>query len=147
MNPLRILPTLLLACLLLGAGCSRGQRTTRILAAVDRHLAAGDLSAAEIECRNLLQLDATHAGALRRLGLIYWDQGREHRAVPILRSALKLDPSDTGARVRLARFRLACGDHAGALEEATAVLRRDPAGRRDPPAPRRVADRRRSRPW
>jgi tetratricopeptide (TPR) repeat protein len=127
MNPLRILPTLLLACLLLGAGCSRGQRTTRILAAVDRHLAAGDLSAAEIECRNLLQLDATHAGALRRLGLIYWDQGREHRAVPILRSALKLDPSDTGARVRLARFRLACGDHAGAMEEATAVLRRDPA--------------------
>jgi len=132
MNSNRFLPALLVLSLLLVAGCSREQRTTRILAAVDRHLAGGDLVAAEIECRNLLQLDPTHAGALRRLGLIYWDQGRELRAVPLLRAALNLDATDATARLRLARFRLSCGDPAGAAEESAAVLRTQPA---DPEAP------------
>ncbi len=132
MNATRFLPALVAGYLLLGAGCSREQRTTRIVSKVDRHLAAGDLAAAELECRNLLQLDARHAGALRRLGLIYWDQGREHRAVPILRSALAHEPGDAAARSRLARFRLSCGDQAGAFEEAAAVLKSAPDDRDAP---------------
>lgn len=136
MNPPRLLPAVLAAAILLGtslsSGCSRSQRASRLQERIDRYLAAGDLAAAEIECRNLLQLDATHSGALRRLGIIYWDQGRELRAVPLLRSARDLDPADTGARVRLARFFLSCGDHRAAAEESATVLRLDPA---DPDAP------------
>ena len=128
----RIIPACLGLAVALGAGCSREQRTTRILGAIDRHLAAQELAAAEIECRNVLQLDPIHPGALRRLGLIYWDQGREYRAVPLLRATLRHFPDDAEARVRLARFHLACGDPAAAAGEATVVLRATPS---DPEAP------------
>ncbi|MFM1748079.1 MAG: hypothetical protein RLZZ188_1745 [Verrucomicrobiota bacterium] len=109
------------------AGCSRAERTARLTERIDRSIAAGDLAAAEIECRNLLQLDANNAGALRRLGFIYWDQGRELRAAQLLRAAHELEPDDPGTKVRLSRFLLACGDARAATDEATAALRLNPA--------------------
>lgn len=128
----RIIPACLGLVVVLVTGCSREQRATRTLEAIDRHLVAHNLAAAEIECRNLLQLNPIHPGALRRLGLIYWDQGREYRAVPLLRTTLRSFPADAEVRVRLARFHLSCGDLATAADEAAAVLRVAPS---DPEAP------------
>ncbi len=131
MNQTRILAAIIAGAVLVGAcnsaGCSRAERTARLTERIDRNLAAGDLAAAEIDCRNLLQLDANNAGALRRLGFIFWDQGRELRAAQLLRAARELEPDDPGTRVRLARFLLSSGDDRAAADESKAALRLNPA--------------------
>ena len=57
-----------------------------------KHYQAGQLQQAEPLCRQIVQADASHAGALHLLGLIAARTGRDDLAVDYLDAALRLEP-------------------------------------------------------
>src|SRR5215510_12210906 len=97
-----LLPILLIAVLLglLGAGCTSESRKARYLKRPDQYFAAGDFEKAAIEYLNVRQIDPSNLVAIRRLGLIYHDQGKLSQAFPLLFLAKKLDPSNPDVRLR-----------------------------------------------
>ena len=113
----RQLVTVALGLLLLfGAGCSRESRKARHLERANRYYAAMQYDKAEIEYLSALRLDARDPVAVRRLGIIYHDQGRSPQAFMFLRKAQELDPNDLEVRLKLGLSYLA----ARGFEEALA---------------------------
>ena len=56
------------------------------------HFQVGDLSAAESECRNILQKDKSNSPALALLGMVAYKTGHNHQALSLIKSAIKLEP-------------------------------------------------------
>jgi tetratricopeptide (TPR) repeat protein len=121
----------------LGAGCSREARITRRLQAADKYFAAGEYDKAEIEYKNVLQLNDRAPQALSRLGVICLEQGRIGRANFLLREALKIRPDDLETRVKLGTIDVRIGRIAEARDAANYVLERQPE---NPDAPFLLAD-------
>ncbi len=111
----------------LGCGCTKAARQARHLERANGYFEGGQYQAAEIEYLNALRLDAQSPVANRRLGTIYYDQGRFQAAFLYLQRAKELAPDDLDARAKLAAIISSAGQPAQAREELLRVLAKDPA--------------------
>jgi Flp pilus assembly protein TadD len=109
---------------LVAPGCSQEAKLARHLAKANEYFASGSYEKAELEYRNALQLSAQNQLAMKRLGIIYADQGRLARADYFLSQARRLNTNDLEVRVRLASVCLGTGRNQQAREEALYVLGR-----------------------
>ena len=126
---MRYVPILAVAvCLLFagGAGCSSKARRDRYLGRANRYFAAEQYDKAEIEYLNALRLDATNGMAIRRLGEIYFAQGKVPSAFPFLYKAVELEPDNSELRRKLCVTFLSGGRLKEAREEALRILEREP---------------------
>ena len=65
------------------------------------HYRSGAFAQAEQGCRQLLQLDPFHGGALHLLGILAYQQGRNEEAIGFLRKAAVALPGDAGVHSNL----------------------------------------------
>lgn len=105
-------------------GCSQEAKLSRHLAKANEYFASGSYEKAELEYKNVLQLSAQNQLAMKRLGIIYADQGRLARADFFLSHARRLNTNDLDVRVRLASVFLGTGRNQEARAEALYVLGR-----------------------
>lgn len=106
-SPLPLPSILLLSFLTIaGSGCAKDEDTleTRLARAND-YFAADQYDKATTEYREVLRLAPTDPVALRRLGIIYHDQGQIVQAYPLLKEATELLPEDFEAQLK---FGLTC---------------------------------------
>ena len=89
-------------------------------------LAQGDLDRARVFYRAALELDASHKGALRNLGVLALDKKEWASAVDLFRAALQADPLDAKTHYLLARALLEAGDVAQASVEIQHALELKP---------------------
>ena len=111
----------------LACGCTRQPDPARHLEAAERHFAAGDLAAAEIEFRNVLQAQPDHARALARTGEIWLLRGAPREAAGALARASELTPDDPAVRTGFSRALLLLGYPDDARGQAAAALKLAPA--------------------
>jgi tetratricopeptide (TPR) repeat protein len=121
----RVWPALVLM-ILLGAGCSREAKKARYLERAERHYQAAQYDRAEIDYLNALRLDPGNEAANRRLGTIYFDQGRFPAAFLFLRRARQLDTNNVEVRVKLGLIFLSSRSFKEARGEALSVLADQP---------------------
>jgi Flp pilus assembly protein TadD len=86
----------------------------------------GNLQQAEALCRQILQAEPGHAGALQLLGLLAYQAGRHEVAIAHLRQALALNPADAGCQFKLAVVLMSQGQTAEAIACYRQVLRLNP---------------------
>ncbi len=127
-------PTLLVAVLLVLAftGCSRESKKARYLEQADRAYASGNYDPAEIDYKNILQIENLNAHAIGRLGLIYADQGRIAQSIPLVMKGRELQPDNLELRLKFAQLSLATGNLKEARAEANALLDRQPTHQEAP---------------
>jgi tetratricopeptide (TPR) repeat protein len=111
---------------LVGTGCSPQAKKERHLAQAEQHFAAGKYDEAEIEYKNVIQLEAQHPGALGRLGQIYYEQTRLFPARAFLQRASELQPDNLVLKVKLGLIAIAFRDAGTARSQAESVLTRQP---------------------
>src|SRR4051812_24673213 len=76
-------------------GCSGDQpRTEQLLSQADTFYSAERYDEAEQAYLGILRLDRTNLTALRRLGVIYHEQGQLQQAYPLLKQAAERAPDD-----------------------------------------------------
>jgi tetratricopeptide (TPR) repeat protein len=109
-----------------GLGCSQQSKKERHLTQAERHYAAGKYDEAEIEYKNVVQLEPQNAVALGRLGCIYYEQTRLFPARAFLQRASELQPDNLELQVKLGLIAIAFRDAAGARAKAEAILSRKP---------------------
>jgi tetratricopeptide (TPR) repeat protein len=114
---------LALAC----TGCSAQARKARALNRADKYFAAGQYDAAEIEYLNVLRFDKKNPQALGRLGVIYFDEGREGKSLPFLLAGRLLEPENLEVRLELGLYMLAFTRFQKARDEASYILDHDPS--------------------
>lgn len=119
---------IILGCLVLaGTGCTPAQKKARHMSAADRSYQEGKYDQAEIEYRNVLQIEQLNPAALGRLGLIYFDQGSPLRARPFLLKANELQPGNLEVLAKLGLLDLALRNLPAARAKALAILDQTPA--------------------
>ena len=121
-----LLLVVLASLVVAGTGCSRQAKTARALAKADGYFAAGRYDEAEIEYKNVLQLQSFHPAAIAQLGVIYFDQTRLIPARIFLLKAGELSPENLEVRLKLGLIDLALQDFAGARTKAGFILDREP---------------------
>jgi Flp pilus assembly protein TadD len=89
-------------------------------------LAQGDLERATTFYRATLQLDASHKGALRNLGVLALGKKDWNAAMEFFRAAMRADPLDGKTHYLLARAFLEAGDLPGASAEIQQALELQP---------------------
>src|SRR5688572_29950100 len=114
------------------SGCSRESKKASVSAKADEYFKAGEYEKAEIEYKNVLQLDRGDSHAFGRIGRIYFEQGRLILSASVLKTAVELKPDNIEARIKLGYVNLAFGNRAEARKAALAVLEKSPS---DPEAP------------
>ena len=110
-----------------GSGCAKDEDTleTRLARAND-YFAADQYDKATTEYREVLRLAPTDPVALRRLGIIYHDQGQIVQAYPLLKEATELLPEDSEAQLKFGFTLLSLGQFAEARDSALQVLDKQP---------------------
>lgn len=121
----RVWPALVLM-IVLGAGCSREARKARYLERAERNYQSSQYDKAEIEYLNVLRLDPRNEAAYRRIGSIYFDQGRLLAAFPFLIRARQLDTNNVEVRLKLGLIYLSSRSFKEARDEALAILAGQP---------------------
>ena len=127
-SPLPLPSILLLSFLTIaGSGCAKDEDTleTRLARAND-YFAADQYDKATTEYREVLRLAPTDPVALRRLGIIYHDQGQIVQAYPLLKEATELLPEDSEAQLKFGLTFLSLGQFAEARDSALQVLDKQP---------------------
>ncbi len=109
-----------------GTGCARAVRRARHLARANQYFDSGELDKAEIEYLIVLKTDRTNAQAIGRLGIIYYEQGRNGRAAAFLIKGKELAPENLELRRKLATVYLSAGKTKDARDEAGFILDRKP---------------------
>ena len=112
-------------CLAAGmsAGCSKGEPTNdELLSRAEAAFAAGQWDKAEMDYRKALSRAPEDQAALRRLGIIYVDQGQVVQAYPLLKKLVDLQPDDPEAQLKLATIYLSARDFRQARDAASQVL-------------------------
>lgn len=97
------------------------------MAKAEEHFANGDFRAAEIEYKNALQIDSTVAEAPGQLGLIYFEQGRQRLALPLLSQATQIDPENAKFLGPLLSIRSQIEPPEEVWKTAKDLLAKDPA--------------------
>jgi len=124
--PLGCWVSLLLVLLIAGPGCSRKSKQARYLARANEDFAAERYDRAELEytaARKLAPLDPT---AISKLGLLYFAQGRFLQAHAFLQEAIRLQPDNAEARLKLGLSDLSLGQPNAAWNEAARVFQQQP---------------------
>jgi tetratricopeptide (TPR) repeat protein len=110
-------------CLFLGAGCSKASKARRVLAAADRDFQATNYDKAEAEYKSALRLSSLDPVAIRQLGLIYFEEGRQPQpAFAFLKKANELDNKNTQVQLKLAELYGSTGG-TNAITNAIALLK------------------------
>jgi tetratricopeptide (TPR) repeat protein len=125
----RLLSVLVASALIgvLGSGCSKATRAARYIEKANGYFEAGQFEKAEIEYLNALRLDAGNALVIRRLGAIYFDQGRLRPAFTFLKKAKDINPEDLDNRAKLAAVLNSVGQREKGREELIPILAKEPA--------------------
>ncbi len=97
----------------------------QLIAALDNHR-AGRLDSAEASYRSVLTSDPDNPTALRLLGILLHGTDRAAAALPVLRHALRITPSDTNAQIALADVCAATGATADAIALYRPVIAASP---------------------
>lgn len=101
-------------------------RAGRSLKRARMYFDAGQYARAKIEYINVLRQDMGSAEAMKRLGLIWLEQGAPLTALPFLLEGRKLNPGDRELRLELAKTVLGLGDPPGARALVNELLNEDP---------------------
>jgi tetratricopeptide (TPR) repeat protein len=115
-----------LSLLCLNTGCSQKAKLEDHLVQGNASFKAGDYKTAEIEYKNVLQIDSDIGQALGNLGLIYYRQGRSRQAYPFLTRIRDVEPENLEYRSALGSLLLEAGDAEAAWDEALFLLGKDP---------------------
>ncbi len=117
---------LLIAALAI-AGCSEKAPTKdQILSRANEAFAAQRYIQAEKDYREVLRRAPDDLGAMRRLGILYYDQGQITQAYPLLKKYSGLQPDDAEMQVKFGLAVFATGDYAQAREAALQALSKHP---------------------
>ena len=109
------------------AGCSEKAPTKdQILSRANEAFAAQRYSQAEKDYREVLRLAPDDPVAMRRLGILYSDQGQIVQAYPLLKKYSGLQPDDAEMQVKFGLALFATGDYAQAREAALLALSKRP---------------------
>jgi tetratricopeptide (TPR) repeat protein len=109
---LRHVPLVILSLLipLAAGGCSKAPESKEaLLVRANAHFAAERYAEAEKEYRAVLQWPPADPIAVRRLAVIYHEQGQLPQAYPLLKAAADFYPDDAEVRLDLAKTSLAVG--------------------------------------
>ena len=108
------------------AGCSKEFRKNRYLERANREFTAEQYEKAELEYLWVLQVAPLNPIAVRRLGVIYHEQGRLPRAIAYLRKATELEPDNLEVRLKLGLNYMSVGQFKEAGGEARRILEKQP---------------------
>src|SRR6266536_671158 len=98
-------------------GCPEKAPTKdQILSRANESFAAQRFSQAEKDYREVLRLAPDDLVAMRRLGILYYDQGQIAQAFPLLKKYSELQTDDAEMQVKFGLAHLAIGDYAQARE-------------------------------
>lgn len=117
---------LLLGSVVLTAACGQEDRAQSYLQRGLELYDKGDLIKAQLEFRNVLQVDPKDAQAWFMLGKIAEQQEEWRNAYSAYSKAVELNPANLEARAKLGTLLLAGDDLEGAMEQAAAVLAAKP---------------------
>lgn len=124
------------------ASCSeKAPSKDQILSRANEAFAAQRYSQAEKDYREVLRLAADDPVAMRRLAILYDDQGQIAQAYPLLKKYAGLQPDDAEVQVKFGLALFATGDFVQAREAALQALSKRPG---DEPALSLLADTARS---
>ena len=107
-------------------GCSQQAQLDEHLIRGNESFENGDYQTAEIEYKNVLQIDSSVTEAVGNIGLIYYRQGRLIEAYPFLTEARTLDPENLIYRSKLSSLLQQGGSSQEAWDEASVVLEKEP---------------------
>ena len=108
-------------------GCSEKAPTKdQILSRANEAFAAQRYSQAEKDYREVLRLVPDDPVALRRLGILYYDQGQVAQAYRLLKKYSDLQPDDAEMQVKFGLALFSRGDYAQAREAALQALAKRP---------------------
>ncbi|MBL6910956.1 MAG: tetratricopeptide repeat protein [Pirellulales bacterium] len=107
-------------------GCSQQAQLDEHLIRGNESFEKGDYQTAEIEYKNVLQIDSSITEAIGNIGLIYYRQGRLIEAYPFLTQARTLEPDNLIYRSKLCSLLQQAGSPQEAWDEASFVLEKDP---------------------
>src|SRR5688500_1476191 len=88
-------------------GSSRESKKASLYAKADEYFNAGEYEKAEIEYKNVLQLDRGDSHAFGRIGRIYFEQGRLILSASVLKTAVELRPDNLEAQIKFGYVNLA----------------------------------------
>jgi tetratricopeptide (TPR) repeat protein len=109
------------------AGCAKDEPTKEeLLSHAEAAFAAGQYDKAEMDYRKVLSRAPEDLAALRRLGIIYVDQGQIIQAYPLLKKGAELQPDDPEIQLKLGLIYLAGGDYTQARDAASQILEKQP---------------------
>jgi tetratricopeptide (TPR) repeat protein len=109
------------------AGCSeKAPSKDQILARANEALAAQRYSQAEKDYRDVLRLAPDDLVAMRRLAILYYDQGQIAQAYPVLKKYASMQAEDPEMQVKFGLALLATGDFTQAREAALQALSKRP---------------------
>lgn len=108
------------------AGCSAEATKNKHLERASAFLKTGEFDKAEIECLNVLKLDAENLQAMEHLGEIWLERGAPLRALPFLVRVRASVPGNREVQRRVMQLSLELGKLADARREALAILQRTP---------------------
>ena len=110
-------------------GCSQQVKLDEHLIRGNESFEQGDYQTAEIEYKNVLQIDSSITEAVGNIGLIYYRQGRLIAAYPFLTQARTLEPDNLIYRSKLSSLLQQGGGSQEAWDEASFVLETDPTNK------------------
>src|SRR5215469_11224328 len=112
---------------LASAGCAKDEPTKdELLSRAEAAFAAGQYDKAEMDYRKVLSRAPEDLAALRRLGIIYVDQGQITQAYLLLKKGAELQPDDPEIQLKLGLIYLAGRDYTQARDAASQVLEKQP---------------------
>jgi tetratricopeptide (TPR) repeat protein len=118
--------TLSIAALAITACSEKAPTKDQILSRANEAFAAQKYSQAEKDYREVLRLAADDPVAVRRLAVLYYDQGQIAQAYPMLKKYAGLQPDDAEMQVKFGLALFATGDYAQAREAALQALSKRP---------------------
>ena len=105
------------------AGCAKSEPSKdQLLTRANEAFKSGQYRKAEQDYRAVLRVAAEEPAALRRLGILYYDQGQLAQAFPLLKRAAELQPDDADVQVKLGLIYLSARRLQEARDIATQVL-------------------------
>src|SRR5215469_15197250 len=112
---------------LASAGCAKDEPTKdELLSRAEAAFAAGQYDKAEMDYRKVLSRAPEDLVALRRLGIIYVDQGQITQAYSLLKKGAELQPDDPEIQLKLGLIYLAGRDYTQARDAASQILEKQP---------------------
>ena len=128
MKKLQLFLILAIASLLAigSTGCSAKAKADRHLQRANRYFNTDKYDSAEVEYINVLRNDQKNAEAYSRLGILYFEEGRQQTAAPFLFRGSQLATNNPETHLKLGFIYLSMGKSKEARAEAIFVLARKP---------------------